>query len=216
MNAPSALDPVTSVTPLTGLSLTNPNALFLSREAGSGRLYYRAALRIERPVESVPPLRAGLEVSRLYYPADCREDCRPITAILLAPGVQVKARVTLTVPTDSYNVVLEDYIPAGAEILDITLKTSQQGEGSGIEINANYDPDDPYRWGWGWWLFGAPQIYDDHITWRADALPAGTYELTYTLLPAQRGQFRVLPARAWLYYFPDVQGHSAGAVFEIK
>ncbi len=216
MNAPATLDPVTAATPLTSLSLTAPNALFLSREAGSGRLYYRAALRIERPVETVTPLRAGLEVSRLYYPADCQQDCRPITSALLAPGVLIEARVTLTVPTNSYNLVLEDYIPAGTEILDTTLKTTQQGKGSGLEVTADYDPDDPYRWGWGWWLFGSPQIYNDHITWRAEYLPAGTYELTYTLLPTQKGQFRVLPARAWLYYFPDVQGHSAGAVFEVK
>ena len=32
----------------------------------------------------------------------------------------------------------------------------------------------------------------------------------------QAGEYRVLPARAWQFYFPDVQGNSAGAVFEIK
>lgn len=216
MNAPATLLPVTSTTPLTGLSLTTPNALFLSREAGTGRLYYRAALRIDRPVESVPAFSAGLTVSRLYYDAACEKACKPVGDITLAPGALVKARITLSVPVDSYNLVLEDYIPAGAEILDTTLKTARQGEGSGTQVTTPTDPDNPYRWGWGWWLFGDPQIYDNRIAWRADFLPAGTYELTYTLLPAQRGQFRVLPARAWLYYFPEVQGVGAGAVFEIK
>ncbi len=216
MGAPGALQPVSTTTPLTGLSLTTPNALFFSREAGAGRLYYRAALRIDRPVETVPPFSAGLTVSRLYYEGACEKACKPITTFILAPGALVKARITLSVPADSYNLVLEDYIPAGAEILDTTLKTTRQGEGSGIEVTVDTDQDDPYRWGWGWWLFGEPQIYDDHISWRAEYLPAGTYELTYMLLPAQKGQFRVLPARSWLYYFPEVQGVSAGSVFEIR
>jgi hypothetical protein len=59
-------------------------------------------------------------------------------------------------------------------------------------------------------------MYDDHITWTAERLPAGTYELTYTLVLLQAGQYRVLPARAWQLYFPEVQANSAGSVFEIK
>jgi hypothetical protein len=40
--------------------------------------------------------------------------------------------------------------------------------------------------------------------------------LTYTLIPLQAGEFHVLPAHAWQSFFPEVQGTSAGAVFEIK
>jgi hypothetical protein len=32
----------------------------------------------------------------------------------------------------------------------------------------------------------------------------------------QAGQFRVIPARAWLTFFPEVQGTSKGEIFEIK
>jgi hypothetical protein len=57
---------------------------------------------------------------------------------------------------------------------------------------------------------------DDGILFTADYLPAGTYVLTYTLIPLQAGEYRVLPAHAWESFFPEVQGTSAGAVFEIK
>jgi hypothetical protein len=40
--------------------------------------------------------------------------------------------------------------------------------------------------------------------------------LTYTLVPLQAGEFQVLPAHAWQAFFPEVQGTSAGAVFEVK
>jgi uncharacterized protein YfaS (alpha-2-macroglobulin family) len=39
--------------------------------------------------------------------------------------------------------------------------------------------------------------------------------LSYTLIPSLPGEFRVLPARAWMTYFPEVQGASSGSVFEI-
>jgi alpha-2-macroglobulin len=120
-------------------------------------------------------------------------------------------RLTLVVPQDAYNLVVEDYIPAGAEILDTSLKSSQQGT-----PQPQYDPAQPFSAGWGWWLFQPPQIYDDHIAWAASYLPAGTYALTYNIVMLQAGQYRVLPAHAMLFYFPEVQGNSAGTVFEIK
>ena len=69
--------------------------------------------------------------------------------------------------------------------------------------------------GWGWWLFNDPIVYDDHITWTADYLPAGTYELTYLLVLTHPGEFQVLPAHAWMEYFPEVQAISAGDSFVI-
>ena len=118
-------------------------------------------------------------------------------------------------PNDSYYVMAEDYIPAGMEILNRNLKTSQQAIDS-TEVQVQFDDKDPYANGWGWWLFHEPQIRDDSILFSADYLPAGTYVLTYTLVPLQAGEYRVLPAHAWESFFPEVQGTSAGAVFEIK
>ena len=63
--------------------------------------------------------------------------------------------------------------------------------------------------------FTEPKVYDDHIAWSVDMLPPGTYELTYTLVVQNPGEYRVLPARAWQFYFPEVQGNSEGEVFEI-
>ncbi|MFL7870311.1 MAG: alpha-2-macroglobulin family protein, partial [Anaerolineales bacterium] len=218
--------PVTASVPLEYLSPVSPNALVISRESGLGRLYYRASLLLNRPVEAAGPLNRGMDVSRAYFDGNCVEaatsgvitkekNCPSLSTLQLAPNSRLTARLTLTLPNDSYYVMLEDYIPAGTETLDQTLKTSQQGE-DGTSAQVAYDPDDPFARGWGWWYFANPQIHDDRITWTADYLPAGTYELTYTLIPTQAGEFRVLPAHAWQAFFPDVQGTSAGMIFEIK
>ena len=53
------------------------------------------------------------------------------------------------------------------------------------------------------------------MTWASDYLPAGTYEVTYTLVVLQPGVFQARPAQARQIYFPEVQGISAGNILEI-
>jgi len=118
------------------------------------------------------------------------------------------------VPNDLSQVVVEDTFPAGAEIIDRSLKITQKGEPT--PSSTSYDPYDPLGGGWGWWWFNAPKVYDDHIQWIAEYLPAGTYTLTYELMPAHAGEFRVIPAHAYLTFFPEVEGLSAGEIFTIE
>jgi uncharacterized protein YfaS (alpha-2-macroglobulin family) len=205
--------------PVNQLYPQDPNALLISREDGPGRLYYTAALNVNRPVQDVEALENGISVQRAYYPvgAACtREACPAIEGA--QSGDQVKVHLTLTLDQAVYNLLVEDYIPAGAEVLNESLKTSQQfiPEGEPTEPQPVYDPYAPLEDGWGWWLFSSPQVYDDRIAWAVDYLPAGTYELTYVLSAIQPGEYQVLPGRAWQTYFPDVQGNSAGQIFTVE
>ncbi len=63
--------PVSATVPLAYLSASSPNELLIERESGLGRLYYRAALVLNKPVETVQPLNRGMEVSRAYYDGNC-------------------------------------------------------------------------------------------------------------------------------------------------
>jgi uncharacterized protein YfaS (alpha-2-macroglobulin family) len=215
--------------PLEFLSPNSPNLLTINREDGLGRLYYRAALQVNRPVEAVKPLDAGMRIERVYLASDCRalsrgrspqsKGCPPLSTLQLGSDKPVTAQLTLVLSHDSYYVMIEDFIPAGTEILNRSLKTSQQALDSTeveVEVEPQFDEENPFAEGWGWWLFHEPQIRDDSILFSADYLLAGTYVLTYTLIPLQAGEYRVLPAHAWESFFPEVQGTSAGAVFEIK
>jgi uncharacterized protein YfaS (alpha-2-macroglobulin family) len=212
---------VTAQAPVSRLYADYPNVLVIRRGDGQGRLYYTAGLEVSRPVEDVAPLSQGLSIERGVFPfgeacpaGNC--DAAASTAVASAAvGQKVTVRLSLTLPNPAHYLAVSDFIPAGAEILNVTLKTSELGVDGEPQTQANYDPRRPFERGWGWWLFNAPQIYDDHILWTANYLPAGSYELTYTLALLQPGQYRVLPARAWQLYFPDVQANSAGSVFEI-
>ena len=206
------LTPVETTQPVSALYPDDPNALLIRRGEGGGRLYYNASLQVYRPVEQVSALSRGLSLSRTYYPAGV--DLKTATPVQSAQvGEAVTVRLTLVLPNEAYYIIVEDYIPAGAEILDSSLKTVQQGEFE--EPGPLYDPNDPFASGWGWWLFEPARIYDEHIAFAANYLPAGTYELTYTLVLLQPGEYQAMPARAWMFYFPEVQGSTAGEVFTI-
>jgi hypothetical protein len=215
-SGPQNMTTVTADAPLTQLNLIGANSLLINKQDGAGKLYYRAALTVERPVETAPALDRGIAISRQYL--DCSSTpCEPVNSYQMKANEsgRVTVKLTLTLPNDAYYLMVQDNIPAGADILDSSLKTSQQGEQSQT-VQAKFDPADPFGEGWGWWYFNRPQIYSSHILWSADRLPAGTYELTYTLVPSLAGEYRVLPAHAWQAYFPEVQGTTAGAIFEIK
>lgn len=209
------LAPVKASLPIALLSPDTPNLLTVQRERGLGRLYYRAALTVHRPVPEVEPVDAGMRIERVYTASDCDIDCPAISAISLSAGQPITARLTLVLPEEARYVMIEDFIPAGTEILNRSLKTSQLGIDPD-QVEVELDESAPFAAGWGWWLFHEPQIRDDSVLFSADYLPAGTYVLTYTLIPLQAGEYQVLPAHAWESFFPEVYGTSAGAVFQIE
>ena len=216
---PNALTPIESRIPLANLNQDAPNGLKIIHEEGPGRLYYRAFLQVYRPVEEVSPLNRGLTISRkmVLSGQDCtKTDCPAVDRVSLSDQRELQVHLTLTLPQAMYHLVVEDFIPAGAEIVDLSLKTSQKGIVPQPDQAApQFVASDPFRSGWNWWRFSSPKIYDDHIEWAAAFLPAGTYELTYRLTPLQAGEFRLLPAHAYETYFPEVEGASAGAIFRI-
>jgi uncharacterized protein YfaS (alpha-2-macroglobulin family) len=214
------LSPVTASVPLDNLYLRTPNALVLERDPGTGRLYYNVHLDLQRLVEEVGEQSQGVSISRAYYPtgdACPQDDCQPVNGGTASSLMDV--HLTVSLPHDAYYLVVEDYLPAGAEVLDSNLKTSQLGQfevtEAPIDTQPQINPRRPYDDGWGWWLFNNPQVYDDHISWTVDYLPAGSYELTYKLVLNQPGEYRVLPAQSYEFYFPEVRGNSAGATFTI-
>jgi uncharacterized protein YfaS (alpha-2-macroglobulin family) len=206
----SQLTPVEAEVPVRNLYPDAPNSLLLQRSEGVGRLYYNTHLNVFQPVEEISPLDKGINITRAYFPADsdCIEhECPPINEVQAEELVTV--RLTLTIPETSYYLMVEDYFPAGAEVLDVSLKTTQTAPDS------QFNPQAPFEQGWGWWYFNDPRVFDDHIAWSVDWLPAGTYEFTYQFVPVFPGEYNVIPARAYQNYFPEVQGNSAGEIFEI-
>jgi alpha-2-macroglobulin len=207
-------NPVSTVLSASSLYPEQPNALLIQRGSGYGKLYYTTHLDVSMPVESIPALNQGMILSREYFlAADFRSQTGNLERVTSGKvGDVLVGKVTLTLPYDAYYLVIEDFIPAGAELIDMRLQTSARGDGA----FGYYDPRYPLADGWGWWYFHTPKIYDESIIWASDYLPSGTYQLIYAIHLIQPGNFQVLPGTASLMYFPDVQGHTQGTIFDIQ
>lgn len=214
------LQPIMVSSPIEDLYPSSPNALEIERGEGSGTLYFRADLQTYQSAATAEAINQGISLSRAYYQTGegCPggEDCLPLNAIALTPeGTPpiITVAVTVILSSDMHHLIIEDFIPSGTEVLSQKFLTSQT---LGLEPIADFNPRSPFTNGWGWWYFSKPQIYDNHVLWSTEYVPAGTYTLTYQILPFQRGVYQVLPSHAWQYFFPEVQGTSAGGLFTIE
>jgi uncharacterized protein YfaS (alpha-2-macroglobulin family) len=199
------------------------NALTIERTAssgqsGNGQLYYSAYLRTFIPVPDVKSLSRGIVVARQYFASDdaCFKplqpgqkpvDCTPVTQAKVGDTLIVK--LSLVAPTDLYYVLVEDPLPAGAEAVDTSLKTTSQINQGPVLNQTDYSAFN----GWGWWWFTHSELRDEKVALFATNLPAGTYEYTYQIRAGIDGTFNVLPAHAEEMYFPEVFRRSDGSQF---
>ncbi len=183
------------------------NGLAIGRDDGPGNLYYTAHLQLPLPVEEVQSLDQGIIVSRSYY--DPANPEQPITEI--AQGETVQVRLTIVAPNTLHYVLIEDFLPAGLEGIDQSLKTSQQ-----VGAPLDYDWNRYFEQGWGWWIFDHIELKDEKVTLSADHLPAGTYEYVYLARAAMPGTYHVIPPTAQEFYFPEVNGRGAGSMFVVS
>jgi uncharacterized protein YfaS (alpha-2-macroglobulin family) len=190
------------------------NRLSLERDSGggeenAGNLYYGAYLTYYKPVGEVKALNRGIIVSRQYSLLGAEDQA--ITEANVGDFVQVK--LTLVAPTDLHYVIVEDYLPAGAEAINSSLATTSVVGGQTPQLNrAGADEAEP----WGWWYFTHTDLRDEKAALFANYLPKGVYEYTYTIRASLPGEYRVIPTHASQMYFPEVFGRSDGGVFRIN
>ena len=103
------------------------------------------------------------------------------------------------------HVALVDPVPAGLEIVNPTLATSQ--EAPATEDEATDDGSDETSW-WGPW-FDHQNVRDDRAEAFAGYLGAGVYDYSYIAQATTPGRFVVPPTRAEEIYAPETFGRSA-------
>ena len=183
------------------------NALRLSRNNESGQMYYTAQLRYFLDATAIAAQERGLVVSRRIL----AENGQSVSEAKV--GDLLSVTVSLNVPTDAYFLLLEVPIPAGTEAIDPRLATTSNEFGGPEFGQSELDP-----WQASWWRYWVPtqtDIRDEKVALFADHLAAGSYEYTFQVRASIPGEYRVLPARVELMYFPDVWGRSSGGLFTI-
>ncbi len=195
------------------LASADRHTLTVFREEGPGVLYYTAHLNLQLPADEVPALDRGVLVRREYVASDCgfAGVCPDVSEI--AVGETYEVRLTIVAPNDLYYVVVEDPLPAGCEAVDTSLATTSL---LAPDPSLARGSASSWRYPW-WWLrwYSRSELRDEKVVLFADYLPAGTYSFRYTARAVQAGEFKVLPAVAREFYFPEVFGRSDGRSFVV-
>lgn len=175
---------------------------------GKGRLYYDLLLSYLFTGDVIAPAEEGIGITR---------DMRPLTG-QSTTGYQVGETyiVTLTVTTSEERrfVAVESPVPAGMEIIDLALETSQQSLLSKADDTMR-TWDETY-WQSGLWHFTHHEVRDDRFFLFAETLPAGVYQYHYLVRATTPGTYRQRPAHAFEMYFPEVFGQTEGGLVTIS
>ena len=163
---------------------------------GAGTLYYTLGQEYE-PLSYPTPVDAGFTVSREITTLDGK----PVSEIVAGERYKVTLRVKNA--ASRHFVVVEDFIPAGFEIINTSLATESQEQAALL--------DTPQ-----WNGFERDEKYDDRIAAFADYLPAGTHEYSYLVSASVAGTFAYPSVWASQMYEPAVFGRSATGTLVIK
>ncbi len=183
--------------PLNEIYTINEQARLLFKKQGTGRLYYKLA-QIYTPARYENPVNAGFEITRTLTTSEGK------------PVVQAKVgeryQITLTVRTASprYFVVLEDFVPAGFEIVNTSLAT----ESRNLQDELAQKNDSSY--------FANAERYDGHLAAFADYLPAGTHTYSYAIHATTAGTFSWPSAWVSEMYDPAVFGRDTTSSITVQ
>jgi uncharacterized protein YfaS (alpha-2-macroglobulin family) len=197
----------------------------LHLETGGGPVFYTLT------VDEVPlrppttPDAQGIVVERWFERFD---DGRPTTEV--TEGELVRGRLRITVPSDREFVAVEDLLPAGLEVVDLSLRTSRSlgpfeserseaAERAGDRANPD-ESSTPWvygSWDGGWWSpWEHKEIRDDRVLYFARVLWKGTYTASYVARATTAGRFVRPPAHAEEMYNPSLGGRSEGGAFTVR
>ena len=128
-------------------------------------------------------------------------DGKPVTEIVA--GERYKVTLTVKNAASRYFVVVEDFIPAGFEIINTSLATESQEQAAALNAG-------------GYSGFERDEKYDDRIAAFADYLPAGEHTYSYLVSASVAGTFAYPSLWASQMYEPAVFGRNATETLVIK
>lgn len=200
-------------------------------------LYYDMSLQYYLPVQSLPIRDEGITIERNLFALTDEDETTPIYSA--EQGEVIKGKLTVTVPKHYEHVTVEDIIPAGFELVNLTLATEDATLSS---VGMNTAPDPGFRWSNLWrsqsalvlpqddplWFGGVKrnlrsqalrpsfkELHDDRVFLYVETLRPGVYEYQYLLRAQTPGSFQHLPARAEEMYFPEIFGRTSGSIVTV-
>jgi uncharacterized protein YfaS (alpha-2-macroglobulin family) len=132
----------TEVIPMDALPKEKFAAVTFVREHRNderNRWYYDMSLKYFVPTESLPPRDEGITITRELYALTDTGYAEPLHKVQV--GDVVKGKITLVVPGPYTDLAVEDFIPAGFEIVNMNLATEDQSLDDSDETEDVYYDD---------------------------------------------------------------------------
>jgi len=199
-----------TIVPMAELVDVGDTDIVLARDGSDGRLYYRLGLRYAPTDFELEPRDQGFVVQRRYEAIDNNDDVVQADdgSWTVRAGARVRVRLTMVADSRRTHVALIDPIPAGFEIVNPALATS--------EPIPQADPSESTYSGYWWYRwFDHQNLRDDRAEAFSTWLGAGSYEYTYLARATTPGTFVTPPTRAEQIYEPEVFGRGASTTVTI-
>ncbi|MCX8053156.1 MAG: hypothetical protein N3B12_05060, partial [Armatimonadetes bacterium] len=171
-------------------------------KTGRGNLYYAAILTqwVARKQIAATVTGAGISITRAYYKPGSQFYQQGNVSALGSPirscssGDVIYVRLTVNSARPLNHLLLEDFIPAGCEIVD--------------RGRVDY-------WEWDYWYVGR-DIRDEKICFYLDRLGRGKYVADYQMRAMVPGLYHAMPAQVFGMYDPTLRATTAETEFEIR
>jgi len=201
-NAQTILDQSIARVPASQFKDGINNLVFSQNKNSQGGFYYDIDLKYYLN-GLVGPRDEGFSVARAFYSLD--DENGKNVLISATPGQVLREHLEITVGRDRRFAAIEDYIPAGMEIVDMELATEQKA----LRLN---DPLVKYN------LLRPDytELRDDRAFIYVSDLPAGTYEFDYYVRALAKGDYLQLPCVVSEFYNPENFGRTASSYFTIQ
>lgn len=223
----------------------NPQGLileFLKNGGETGVLYYEMVLRYFLPITEIGAREEGIAIRRSFYAQDDDLQTSPLESAKV--GDVLVGKLTVSVADDRRLVVVDSPLPAGMELINFRLKTSDktlQNRGDTPppvepflmmkgEMMEGFAAEAPPRiqiapsvpaFDRGivpipYSLWVRTELKDDRLLLYADRLPTGVYEYEFFVRATHAGEFALPPTHAEEMETPEIFGRTAGGEFVIE
>ncbi len=169
-------------------------------KSGTGTLFYQIMYKYFLKDRYYKPTENGLGLVRDFID----DTGKKVDLSKLKEKDMFWVKLTLVVPSTRNNVLIEDYLPAGLESINMNLRGSKILAGSKpkkLTTQQNY-----------WWYtdYARTEYKDDVAAFFAGTLNSGVYEYSYKARATTPGIYIYPPASAYEMYNPNIFGNSAG------
>jgi uncharacterized protein YfaS (alpha-2-macroglobulin family) len=187
----------TITVPISALAASNKVTI---QQKGGGTLAYNIVLTTYAPITKSPAISHGIAVNRRYEAVGGSHG---------QAGSDLRVVLTITAPEDLYYLQIADPLPAGAEPVNPSLRTTSVLSSLTSQAVIPAGTTDLA------WYANHVELLANQSTIFADYLPAGTYQYSYQIHLTSAGTYHALPTQAHELYFPDVYGQGTGQLYTI-